>query len=532
VHPRAALSKISLFKSRGVDPAEALKAAEDDWEDLVAKSYRAYEGHLKRSRTVDFDDLLLMAVRLVRDHADVRAKLQDRFRWLLVDEYQDTNAPQYELLRLLAGERRNLCVVGDDDQSIYGWRGADVRKILGFERDFPGAKVVRLETNYRSTEEILDAANLVIRNNPARHGKVLKAASGKGEAVRVFETDDEEAEAAFVTDEIAREARAGRLRFGDVAVLFRTAQQPRVFEARLRTARIPYDLVGGMSFFDRKEVRDLLAYLRLAANPDDEASLLRVVNVPPRGVGKATVDRVVEAATAEGISAGAAFEKAEGEAAESVRRFRALLSQVGPRAKEAGLATAIRDLVSALNYGAELDRCYPDPTVRQARWAAVEEFVAIAEAQRRRGGETLQEFLEAVTLSQEDSDEEPGEERDRVTLMTLHAAKGLEFPWVYLVGVEEGLLPHSRSLAEGTLEEERRLMYVGITRARRRLTLTRALTRSKYGRREGCLPSRFIFEMRGQPVPYGPAPTAGKPAGRPAGKPAARKAPAKAKRKR
>jgi DNA helicase-2/ATP-dependent DNA helicase PcrA len=519
VHPKAALSRISLFKNRLVPPAQALDRAADDYEELVARAYRAYDDHLRRSRAVDFDDLLLLAHRLLAEKADVRKALQDRFRYLMVDEYQDTNGPQYEILRHLAGTRRNLCVVGDDDQSIYGWRGADVRKILGFEQDFPGTTVVRLETNYRSTEPILAAANAVIRNNRSRHEKTLRAACGPGDPVRILEMHDEEHEAEFVVDEIAREVRNGRASFGDFAILFRTAVQPRTFEARLRAGRIPYELVGGMSFFDRKEVRDVLAYLRLAANPFDEASLLRVVNVPARGVGKTTVDRLLDAATKDGVSAGAVADRASvpgvsPEAHEAIRRFRRTLAETGPRACAVGLPQAIRELLVAVRYSDEMDRCYPDAVTRQARWAAVEELLNLAENHvRRTPSPSLEGFLEEVALSTEETREEPeeGKPRDAVTLMTLHSAKGLEFPRVYLVGAEEGLLPHERSIAEDTVEEERRLMYVGITRARRHLTITRVSTRAKYGRREACRPSRFIYEIRGETPPWAAAAPAAPP---------------------
>ncbi len=510
MNPRAALSRISLWKSRGLGPEAAAAEAADDWELLAAKAYRGYEAQLRRSRTVDFDDLLLLAGRLLREHPAVLAKLQDRWRYLLVDEYQDTNAPQYEVLRLLAARHRNLAVVGDDDQSIYGWRGADVKKILGFSKDFPDATVVRLETNYRSTDRILEAANLVIRNNPARHPKTLVAASGAGEPVRIYELDDEEHEAEFVVSEISSLVRRGEAKLGDVAILFRTAVQPRAFEGALRAARIPYDLVGGMSFFDRKEVRDVLAYLRLAANPHDEPSLLRVVNVPPRGVGKSSVDKLLDVATKRGISAAAVLDqpdlrtKLPPDAVESIGSFRAALGAVPGRVASAGLPQAVRELVAALKYPEEIARCYPDPVAAQARWAAVEEVFNVAENHARRTpGATLQSFLEDVALAAEGPEEEGKDDapRDKVTLMTLHSAKGLEFPRVYLVGCEEGLLPHARSVAEDTVEEERRLMYVGITRARRHLALTRAKSRAKYGRREGSLPSRFLFELRGEEAP-------------------------------
>jgi len=497
VHPNAALSRISLFKNRGVSADRALDEASDDFEELVARAYAAYEAHLRRTRTVDFDDLLVRTERLLARDAKARDLLQDRFRHLLVDEYQDTNGPQYEILRHLAGKRRNVCVVGDDDQSIYGWRGADVRKILNFERDFPDATVIRLETNYRSTQTILDAANAVIRHNRSRHEKTLRAPAGPGEPVRTFQLEDEEHEAELVVEEIAQLVRQGKARLGDFAILFRTQTQPRVFEARLRAARIPYELVGGMSFFDRKEVRDLLAYVRLAVNPDDEAAFLRMVNVPPRGVGKGTLDRVVEFATREGISAGAAFERAEGvspQAVEAVRGFRRALAEVS---RKAGLVSAIRELLVAVTYAAELERCYPDAITRQARVAAVEEVLNLAENYARRTPRaTLEGFLEEVALATEGPEEEKERSRDVVALMTLHSAKGLEFPCVYLVGAEEGLLPHRKSIEVDRVEEERRLMYVGITRARFRLTITRAKSRAKYGRREACLPSRFLLELK------------------------------------
>ncbi len=508
VHPRAALSKISLYKNRCVAPVQALAEAEDDYDELVARTYRAYNEHLKRSRTVDFDDLLVLTGELLSKQEDVRKKYQDRYKYVLVDEYQDTNGPQYEILRLIAGKHRNLCVVGDDDQSIYGWRGADVKKILNFEHDFKGATVIRLETNYRSTEQILAAANMVIKNNKSRHGKTLKAANGPGPEVRIFPCEDEEHESEFVVDEIIREVRGNRAKFGDIAILFRTAVQPRSFEARLRAARIPYELVGGMSFFDRKEVRDLLAYLRLAANPFDEASLLRVINVPPRGVGKSSIDKVIDYATAKGISAAAAFDQGTLETVSpdtvaTVRSFRRVLADTAAKVPIAGLVTSIREMIVAVKYHEEIARCYPDAITQQARIAAVEEVVNIAENYARRSPKpSIEGFLEEITLSNEEPDKDDKQTHDRVTLMTLHSAKGLEFPRVYLVGAEEGLLPHQRSVQEDTVEEERRLMYVGITRARRHLTITRVKTRAKYGRREPCLPSRFLFEIKGETPPF------------------------------
>jgi ATP-dependent DNA helicase UvrD/PcrA len=508
LHPRVVLSRMSLAKNKMVTCEEYESAAADDYDALVARAWQRYDERLRRTQTVDFDGLLLLLVKLLSEHAEVRGALRHRFRYVLVDEYQDTNRPQYEIVRRIAEGHRNLCVVGDDDQSIYGWRGADIRKILDFARDFPGAAVIRLETNYRSTNQILKVANSVIRNNAGRHEKTLRSGVGDGPPVRIAELIDEEAEADFVVQDFLREVRAHRERLSDTAILFRTQVQPRAFEACLRANRVPYVLVGGQSFFDRKEVRDVLAFLKLMANPDDEQSLLRIVNVPPRGVGDATVDRLLAFAAREGISAAAAFERAGSvpgcppAAIEAVRALRRTLAALSEKAAGTGLPEAVRELVRAIDYRAEIDRAYPEAAAREARWAAVEEVVNFAENYARRAGEpTLTGFLEEVTLSAEDRQDRadrPGASREAVTLMTLHAAKGLEFPRVYLVGVEEDLLPHRRSIEEDTVDEERRLFYVGVTRARRHLAISLVHTRAKYGKRIRCRKSRFIHEIKGE----------------------------------
>jgi DNA helicase-2/ATP-dependent DNA helicase PcrA len=509
IHPGALQSQISLMKSRLVSPVEAMKAAEGRRELLVARSYAKYDECLRRQRMVDFDDLLLLAVKLLRESAVDRDALAERFRFVMVDEYQDTNAPQYELLRLIAGRHRNLCVVGDDDQSIYGWRGADVKKILGFERDFEGATVVRLETNYRSTEPILEAANRVIACNPSRHGKTLRSALGAGEPVVVKRVEDETAEADLAVREITDRMRDGLSRPGDFAILFRAATQARAFEAALRAKQVPYRLIGGMSFFDRKEVRDVLAYLRLAANPDDEVSLLRVINCPPRGIGKSTIDKALDWATREGIPVARAFRQASaiaGLPAAAVEAMQGFLDRMGALGRlDPGrdLVAWIRRVLAETDYRAEVDRSYPDAATRDERWQGVLELVNFAENHcKRSGAPTLQSFLEALTLSAEDDqDAEKERSRDVVTLMTLHSAKGLEFPRVYLVGCEEGLLPHVRAVTENTVEEERRLMYVGITRAQRHLTITCVKSRARGGHRGESMPSRFLYEMRGETPP-------------------------------
>jgi DNA helicase-2/ATP-dependent DNA helicase PcrA len=530
--PAPLLARISLLKSRLAGPERALEEAGDAREAHFARVYALYEEHLRRTRTVDFDDLLLFTVRLLSRRARVRDALRARYRYVLVDEYQDTNAPQYEIVRLLGAKHRNVCVVGDDDQSIYGWRGADVSRILGFDRDFPGATVVRLETNYRSTRPILEAANAVIRNNGARHEKSLRAAAGDGPPVRVFRAEDEEREAEEVVRDVCALVQRRAARLGEVAILFRTALQSRPFEAELRRRSIPYVLVGGMSFFDRKEVRDLVAFLRLVANPDDEMSLLRVADRPPRGVGRTALDRVLEHAAKAGLRPSEVLARAgevegvAGATADAIARFYAALAG----ARRPGVAATVRAVIEAVDYRTEVERCYEDPLARQARWAAVEEVCGLAEShERREARPSLARFLEELTLSgEDDGTPEDASRRDALTLMTLHAAKGLEFAHVYLAGVEEGLLPHAKSLEGNALEEERRLLYVGITRARRHLTLTYAKRRAHRGRRTEVLPSRFLFEMRGETPPeswrpWGATPPAEAPARRPPTRPGARR---------
>jgi DNA helicase-2/ATP-dependent DNA helicase PcrA len=511
MHPSAVLARLSLAKNRMESPEAFLANGKTSRDQLVGSVYERYQEFLARTRTLDFDDLLLQAVRLLRDHDEVRAHYRRRFRHVLVDEYQDTNHPQYEIVKAIGGEHRNVCVVGDDDQSIYGWRGADIRKILGFHHDFGGAKVVRLQTNYRSTRPILDAANKVIRMNASRHEKALESARGEGEPVRFVCKKDETSEAQFVVEEMRKLLRLDEAKPADFAILCRTQVQFRPFEAELRANGLPYVVVGGMSFFDRKEVRDIVAFLKLAENPRDETALLRVINTPPRGVGKASLDRVLAFATDHGISAAEAFDRAgeiDGLAPAAVQGYRALRDAID----SSGLSDAGEDLVSRLGrlleavaYREEVHRLYPEAMTREARWAGVLEVLNFAENHVRRAVHpSLHGFLEELALSSGDGPGEKSDPRgDGATLMTLHAAKGLEFPHVFLVGMEEGLLPHMRAVAEGGVEEERRLAYVGITRAMTTLTLSFALERARFGRRATTTPSRFLFEARGETPPEG-----------------------------
>ncbi len=507
MQPAQLQSKISLMKNKLVDAEQFLAKATNDEDELIGRAYQRYDEHLRRAKTLDFDDLLLFTLRLLKKK-EVREHYRERFRYVMVDEYQDTNGPQYEIVKAIAGGHRNLCVVGDDDQSIYGWRGADVTKILSFEKDFKGAKVARLETNYRSTSQILGAANRVIANNPKRHGKTLRSHFGHGAPVTAIALKDENEEADHVAREIKALLDKREAKWSDVAVLFRASAQARPFELAFRARSVPYVLVGGMSFFDRKEVRDVMAFLKLAVAPEDEVSLLRVLNCPPRGVGKASLDKALEFAAQHGLSLAKAFERADeiagvpASAAQAVRDFRNLIVSATQAGSEIALPRRVERLIDAVNYKAEIERLYPDEPTRLARWSAVTEIVALADRHQARNRKAdFVSLLQDLTLEANDDGDEAEHQRDVVTLMTLHSAKGLEFQRVYLVGLEEGLLPHSRSVAEDTVEEERRLMYVGITRAQRFLTLSYTLQRLKYGKSITSMPSRFLFEIKGTPPP-------------------------------
>lgn len=511
VKPRDAQSLISLAKNRLEGPDQLARRVGGERGELVALAWERYQAALKRRRKLDFDDLLLETGRILRD-PNLRAEVADLHRYLLVDEYQDTNGPQFEIVRAIAGGHRNLCVVGDDDQSIYGWRGADMSKILSFEQHFPGAKVVKLETNYRSTAPILRCANRLIANNTGRHEKALRSALGDGEPIQLVTMRDEEVEAEKVVARIKELVDAGH-HLDEFAILFRTAVQARPFEQELRMRGIPYTLVGGQSFFDRKEVRDVLAYLRLLDNPDDEEALLRVLNAPPRGVGKATIDKCLAHATAEGISIGAVFLKGEGvpgvrddriAPAQRLLTRLATLRSLYPDSSQ-NLVPLIRKTIDEVGYEEEVRRCYEDEAERTKRWEGVEEILNAAENHaRKRKRPRLGAFLDEILLRADEKDDaEKAAQRLTVTLMTLHASKGLEFPRVFLVGLEEGILPHLKAAAEDTIEEERRLAYVGITRAQRSLQMSYCLERARGGHRIQRHPSRFVLELQQREPPAG-----------------------------
>jgi DNA helicase-2/ATP-dependent DNA helicase PcrA len=517
LRPGDLLAIIGGWKMRSVSPPEATSLAETDREHLAAIAYRRYQNALKTLGTVDFDDLLLLVEQLFKRWPSVRRDEAARFDHVLIDEYQDTNQSQYEIVRGLAMGHRNLCVVGDDDQSIYAWRGAEVTHILRFKQDWPDAKVVRLEENYRSTEAILNFANSLIKFNSVRHEKVLRASRKGGDRPRVLQTNDETEEAEQVVAEIQAKLAATtqgktKLQPRDIAILFRTNEQPRVFETELRQANVPYVLIGGMSFFDRREVRDLLAYLRVLQNPQDEPSLRRILNQPPRGISDAVRKRVTDAAIAAGMPLweylpNAAAAGVPAKSAAAIDAFCELIRELSDVAEKQPLDKLVKDVIDRTNYRGELVRQYPDPQERESRLAALEEIVNAAASfeqkhSRSADAHPLSAFLDELMLSQrDDSDEKDAQlSRNAVALMTLHSAKGLEFSHVYMVGLEEGILPHKRSLeAEGeSIDEERRLCYVGVTRAQDRLTLSFALTRRKWGKPRDTHPSRFLFEMTGQ----------------------------------
>jgi len=494
--PRNVLSRISYAKNHG-QSAEQLRAeAFDQNGRRTADIFAAYEKLLNDSKALDFDDLLLRSARLLRESAVTREKWQARFHYIHVDEYQDTNRVQYELMRLLTAPKQNVCVVGDEDQSIYRWRGADVSILLSFSRDFPSAKTVRLERNYRSTQNILDAAGAVVANNPERLGKSLSAEKGSGLNLKYFEARDAQAEAEFVAGELERILNDDSDQM--CAVEYRTNSQSRAFEEVFRRRGLRYKLVGGFSFYNRAEVKDALAYVRLAMHPEDDISLLRVLNVPPRGIGKTTVDALRESARVDVTPMWAAIGKfvsgaSAGRAVTPLRAFQELIGKL-----QEALATKepqgfLHAVLEESGYMAMLkDRNAPEDV---ARLENLEEL-ARALADGIEAGETFTDFLDAAALV---SDADQFEGKPGVTLITLHSTKGLEFDHVFLTGMEEGICPHSRSITEEKgIEEERRLVYVGMTRARQSLTLTRAVYRRIFGNEQqlrASLPSRFLAEI-------------------------------------
>jgi len=497
--PRAVLSGISNAKNALLSPERYEEQAENFLQQTVAKVYHVYQRRLAANQAMDFDDLIFQTVRLLQEHPDVLEAYQRRFRYIHIDEYQDTNRAQYLLVRMLADKHKNLCVVGDADQSIYRWRGADMGNILRFQEDYPEAAVIKLEQNYRSTQRILDAANHVIAHNRIRHEKRLWTANGEGEPIHRYMAADEHEEAFFIVDEIRRLVRAGR-RFSDFAVLYRTNAQSRVLEETLMKANVPYRMVGGMRFYERMEIKDLIAYLRLVVNPDDEWSLERVINVPKRGIGEASLEKLKNYAREREITLFEAVKSPElaglgGKAARAARQFAELILELGRMSEYLSAAEMIEEVLSRSGYRESLAQ--QNTLEAEGRLENIQEFVNVAvEFENRSETTSLLDFLTDLALLT-DLDMEPAEAgEDAVVLMTLHSAKGLEFPVVFLCGMEEGVFPHKRALDdEDELEEERRLAYVGITRAQERLYVTAARRRMVYGQTAHHLPSRFLEEI-------------------------------------
>jgi DNA helicase-2/ATP-dependent DNA helicase PcrA len=497
--PQAIAGRISRLKNQLLTAEEFARGGGQNFgiEEAVRRVYQLYQKKLIEQNALDFDDLLMQTGQLCEEVPQVRQYYQQKFRYILVDEYQDTNHAQYRIIRLLAAEHRNLCVVGDDDQSIYAWRGADISNILSFERDYPDCAVVKLEENYRSTKSILEAAGKVIDKNTERKGKNLWTQREAGEKLTYLEAADESQEAAFICQTIGRLRLSAGWDFRDVAIFYRTNAQSRAIEDALRMASIPYQIVGGLKFYERKEVKDLLAYLRMMVNPRDSVSLRRIINVPPRGIGKVTVEKIAAHAELRGLPLYDAVGEAlasgllSGAAASKVQQFFALAEELRRLAVTLSVAELIRELIRRTNFLEQYGTTGEDEMRRQN----IQEVITAADDFAERAHEaSLMSFLDQTALmaDQDTLIDDAG----RVVLMTLHTSKGLEFPVVFVSGMEDGIFPHRRAFEDGSeLEEERRLCYVGMTRAKDRLFLTSAVRRRIYGTELYNPPSMFLQDI-------------------------------------
>ncbi len=506
VEPRAVLGMLSRFKNAG---GKSAIFGDPSVRALAEHVRKHYETALHACNAVDFDDLILLTLRLFKEHPEALEACRRKYGYVMVDEYQDTNAAQFELVHALTREHRNFCVVGDDDQSIYGWRGAEISNLLDMEKHYPEVKVIKLEQNYRSTNTILNAANAVIRHNPTRRGKRLWSQNGDGQRIMLHAHADDDEEARNVVEQIEYNRMARRIPWMDHAILFRTNMQSRPLETALRQARVRYHLIGGQSFFDRREIRDFLAYLKAFINPHDDISLLRIANVPARGLSELTMERLLGASHERKCSVFTVMKNPVvaatfvGKTQESIAEFVALLE--GVRAQllsdtlardPRGLAALADRFLDQIGYYGDLARSEKKKEDAEGRIRNLKELVASLDAGRegKPGFERLEGFLEEITLDVEREEEEENT-GDAVTLITMHSCKGLEFPHVYVVGLEEGLLPHSRSKEENTLDEERRLFYVAITRAKKTLAISHCRARKKYGKPLPCHPSSFLQEL-------------------------------------
>ena len=491
------------WKTRLIQPEEARRSADTTFESVAAQIYEEYQLLLEMQNSLDFDDMLMLVYRLFTEHPDVLERYRDHYRYLLIDEYQDTNAAQFTIVKQLAGDRRNLCVVGDDDQSIYSWRGADISNILGFPEQFPGAKVVKLEQNYRSTARILNAANAVIGLNEKRHEKRLWSDLGEGEPVRVVTLENGEAEAEFIGNMIQQlKEQQPELNYRDFAILYRSNHLSRQLEQTLRRQGVPYRLVGGQEFFKRREIKDAVAYLKLLVNPRDDQSLLRILGTPPRGLAQKAVDalklhrKTKHRAMFELLGEEEFRKELTPKAAEAAAEFAAVCGKYRKEFEEPGnLAGKITAYLREIGYTDGLQRIYKDLKDAMKRRENLDEFInAIAQYETRQAEPaTLLAYLENLALLEEnDRVEEDSPDADAVTLTTVHASKGLEFPVVFVIAMERNIFPHERALEEGSADEELRLFYVAITRARRQLYLLRAKERMQRGISKPALPSPFL----------------------------------------
>jgi DNA helicase II / ATP-dependent DNA helicase PcrA len=494
VKPETVLGEISKAKNKGDDPSTL-----DD--DFFANLAVAYQNELRAQNAVDFDDLLLLGEKILREHADVRDAFRERFTRVTVDEFQDTNALQMRLLQQLVGPPYHVCVVGDDDQSIYGWRGAEVANILEFERFFDHPKIIRLEENYRSTHAVLHTANSLIKHNRGRREKILRSTRKGGDPVRIVAMPGDDEEAEFIAEEILAGKSAVGRQWEDFAVLFRTNGQSRKLELAMRERKIPYRMVGAQSFYDRREVRDVLAYAQLLASPDADVPLLRILNAPNRGIGQTTAVLATEWSREQNSSVWEAlcdpnFTDTLGpKARAAIESFVALIAGAKNRidiAKD-NPADVLSELLKEIEYLQWIERSCKTENERNQRGEGIQSVIDSLRAYTIKG-KSIQAFLDHSALASDREDDDL-EKKQGATLITLHASKGLEFPIVFLVGLEEGFLPHTRSIAEGTKDEERRLLYVGITRAQDNLTMTYCSKRVKYGQETGCQPSSFIGEL-------------------------------------
>ena len=493
------IGAISYAKNKLLFASDFRKQARDFYQQKVADVYEYYERELRKNNALDFDDLLLVAVKLLQSNEAVLDKYSKHFRYVMIDEYQDTNHAQYLLAKLLASHWKNIAVVGDADQSIYAWRGADIQNILDFEKDYPNCTSIKLEQNYRSTKIILDAANAVIENNEGRPKKNLWTDKTEGAKIQHFTAQSEHEEAAFIGDTIAKKHDIHGVPYGDMAILYRTNAQSRVLEEALIKRALPYTMVGGTKFYDRKEIKDVLAYLRVLYNPFDDLSLLRIINVPKRSIGATTVAKLQDYARANGTSLFMTLtqlhlvDTIKGKTKEKLEEFGILIFTLVAEMEDKTVLDILESILDRTGYLAQLEES-TDPQ-DQARAENIGELLSVAkDFQDTNPNGTVEDFLEQVALVNDvDSFEQ---EESKVTLMTLHAAKGLEFPIVFLGGLEEGLFPHSRTLMNPEeIEEERRLAYVGITRAEKELYISNATTRTVFGRTSSYLPSRFIDEI-------------------------------------